>query len=164
MLSLLKLKWDVFAYNYSWPGYIYLFDGWLARSAMAVPFVGYLILFNDATFDFLTFNKLASESSMRFGLSPRTRLHFIYFGLILLGSANVFYYVRRPYALQIGKNQFEYIERALQHFTLSDYISIHGEIRHSGFDPYTGNYHLNIARTRTVFAGLDRPALGGAHA
>jgi hypothetical protein len=53
------------------------------------------------------------------------------------------YRIRRPYALKIGKNQFEYVETALRHFTVDDYIQINGQIKSSDFDPYTqhGKYY-----------------------
>lgn len=143
MNSYLTMKWEVFKYNYSWPDYVHLFDGWLARCAMAAPFVGYLILFNDSISQHLSFDRLANEDSIGFGLSSTVRLQLIYLGLIALGLANIMYYVRRPYALKIGRDEFEYVEKGLEHFTVTSYIQMNGEIKHSGFDPYTpdGKYY-----------------------
>jgi hypothetical protein len=137
------MKWGIFAYNYQWPDYVNLFDGWLARCSMAVPVIGYLILFNDSVSQHLSFNVLAHEQVLSFGLTSSTRLKLIYFGLIFLGSANIIYRIRRPYALKIGTDEFLYVETALKHFTASDYINVHGDIRGSGFDPYTrhGKYY-----------------------
>jgi hypothetical protein len=85
---------------------------------MAVPVVGYLILFNDSISQHLSFNHLASEDQLSvFGLSASARLKLIYFGLIFLGSANILYRLRRPYIFRIGTDQFDYVERALVHFT-----------------------------------------------
>lgn len=143
MLDRLRMKWQTFIYNYQWSDYIPLFDGWIAKCSMAVPIVGYLILFNDSVSQHIAFNKLASEQLLSFGISSGARLKFIYFGLLALGASNILYRIRRPYALKIGKNQFEYVETALRHFTVDDYIQLNGEIKSSGFDPYTqyGKYH-----------------------
>lgn len=143
MLDFLRMKWDIFKYNYGWPDYIQLFDGWLAKCSMAVPIVGYLILFNDSISQHIAFNYLANEQSLSFGITSAARLKFIYFGLISLGCANILYRLRRPYVLKIGKAQFEYVEAGLKHFTAEDYININGEIKSSGRGPYTqqGKYN-----------------------
>jgi hypothetical protein len=122
----MQMRWTTFAYNYGWSNYVFLFDGWIAKCAMAVPLIGYLILFNDTVSQHLSFNKLASENVVGFGLSSVARLKFIYFGLILLGSANFLYRLRRPFVFKVGTNQFEYVEKALRHFTVSAYINING--------------------------------------
>ncbi len=138
-----EMKWHIFTYNFSWPDYLPLFDGWLARTAVAIPFFGYLILFNDSVSDHLTFKTLTRADQDVFGLSTSARLKFVYLGLLFLFAANVFYRVRRPYVLRLGRDQYEYVEAALKHFTVSHYININDTIRHSGFDPYTqnGKYH-----------------------
>jgi hypothetical protein len=135
------MKWTSFNYSYGWSDYIYLFDGWVAKCAMAVPIIGYLILFNDTISQHLSFNKLAGENVLSFGLSSVARLKLIYFGLIFLGSANILYRIRRPFVFKIGTNQFEYVETALKHFTLSAYIDIHGLIRYEGHHTLHGKYY-----------------------
>lgn len=108
---------------------------------MAVPVLGYLILFNDSISQHLSFNHLASEDQLSvFGLSASTRLKLIYFGLIFLGTANILYRLRRPYVFRVGTNQFEYVERALEHFTVENYIDINGTIRHEGHHTLHGKY------------------------
>ena len=142
-LNYLRMKWQIFTYNFAWPKYVFLLNGWLAKCAMAVPFVGYLIIFNDTVSSHLSFDRLANESASAFGLTSLARLKFLYLGMVSLGVANAFYYLRRPYVLRIGIDQVEYVDRALKNFTLENYISIHDEIRHSGYDPYTrhGKYY-----------------------
>jgi hypothetical protein len=136
-----EMKWSTFTYNYGWSDYVFLFDGWVAKCAMAVPVIGYLILFNDSVLQHLSFNKLASENVSGFGLSSVARLKFIYFGLIFLGSANILYRFRRPFVFKIGTDQFEYVEKAIKHFTVSAYIDIHGVIRHEGHQTLHGKYY-----------------------
>ena len=103
-----RSRWSSFDYNFGWSDYVFLFDGWVAKCAMAVP---------------------------------AARLKFIYFGLIFLGSANILYRIRRPFVFKIGTNQFEYVENALKHFTVSAYIDIHGLIRHEGHHTLHGKYY-----------------------
>jgi hypothetical protein len=139
--SYCRMKWTSFNYNYGWSDYIYLFDGWVAKCAMAVPIIGYLILFNDTISQHLSFNNLADENVLSFGLSSVARLKLIYFGLIFLGSANILYRIRRPFVFKIGTNQFEYVETALKHFTLAAYIDIHGLVRYEGHHTLHGKYY-----------------------
>lgn len=157
-----RMRWGIFTYNYGWSKYVILFDGWIAKCAMAVPIVGYLILFNDSISQHLSFNKLADENTLRFGLSSLARLKFIYFGLIFLGSANILYRIRRPFVLRIGTNQFDYVEKGLVHFTVSTYIDINGDIRHNGHHTLHGKYYdaefdgfLDMALGKSGAVGRD---------
>jgi hypothetical protein len=135
------MKRGTFSYNFRWSDYTILFDGWVAKCAMAVPIVGYLILLNDSISQHILFNNLAKENVIGFGLSSIARLKFIYFGMILLGSANILYRIRRPFVFKIGRTQFEYIENALRQFTVSEYIDINGTIRHEGHYTRHGKYY-----------------------
>ncbi|BCJ92112.1 hypothetical protein IZ6_28470 [Terrihabitans soli] len=143
MLNRLQGKWQTFKYNYGWPDFVFLFDGWLARAAIAIPFIGYLIIFNDYVAEGLSLDILANESALAFGLTASSRLKFIYFGLLLLGVASMTYFWRRPHAIKLGKSLFEYEENCLRHFTVNEYIQIHGNIRGSGYDSFTvhGDYY-----------------------
>ena len=101
----------------------------------------YLILFNDSVSQHLSFKILAGETTSWLDLSSSARLKLIYFGLIFLGCATILYRLRRPYVFKIGTNQFDYVERALTHFTASAYIDIHGTIRHEGHHTPHGKYY-----------------------
>lgn len=108
---------------------------------MAVPIIGYLILFNDSISQHISFEILVGENLLDVGLSSGARLKLIYFGLIFLGSANIIYRLRRPFVMRIGTDQFSYVEKALKHFTVSTYIDIHGMIRHEGHHTLHGKYY-----------------------
>jgi hypothetical protein len=137
-----SMKWTTFLYNFGWSDWVPFLNGWIAKCAMAVPVVGYLVLFNDGVARHLSFNDLASEEQLSvFALHASTRLKLIYFGLIFLGSANILYRWRRPYIFHIGTDQFDYVERALVHFTVETYIDIHSVIRHEGHHTPHGKYH-----------------------
>lgn len=135
------MRWSSFTYNYGWSKYVPLFDGWIARCAMAVPIFGYLILFNDSVSEHISFDKLVGQNLIEFGLSSGARLKLIYFGLIFLGSTNIIYRWHRPFIMRIGKDQFEYVENALRHFTVSAYIEINGVICHEGHHTLYGKYY-----------------------
>ena len=87
-----------------------------------------------------TFRLTGWPTKMLSALDYRPRLKLIYFGLIFLGSANILYRLRRPFIFRIGTDQFEYVDKALLHFTLSDYIDIHGAIRREGHHTLRGKY------------------------
>lgn len=140
IFNLVRMGWQHFIYNYSWSDYVVLFDGWVARCAVTVPIVGYLILFNDSISEHLSFNKLAHENLISFGLSSATRLKLIYFGLILLGAANLLYRWRSPFVFKIGRNEADYVENALRRFTAYTYVTIHERIRMGGHKTLHGKY------------------------
>lgn len=157
------MKWSIFVYNYGWSDYVFLFDGWIARCAMAVPIVGYLVLFNDAVSQHLSFKTLAGINDG--WLTSGTRLRLVYFGLIFLGTATILYRLRRPFVFKIGTNQFDYVEKALRHFTVSAYINIHDAIRSEGHHTLHGKYYdseyegfLNTALGKLDDAGHRREA------
>lgn len=139
----INFRWHSVVYNFGWPEWATVLNGWVARCAMAVPIVGYLILFNDTIAAHVSFDRLAAEHTSAFGLSAGARLKMIYLGLLLLGSANILYRWKRPYPMRIAENQFDYVDRGLKHFSIGTYIDFHGAIRHSGYDPYTrhGKYY-----------------------
>jgi hypothetical protein len=63
--------------------------------------------------------------------------------MISLGAANALYFLRRPYAIKLGKDEFSYIQKALEHFTVSTYLEINSEIRNDEYDARTreGKYY-----------------------
>lgn len=143
ILSDLQARWSTFTYNYRWSDYVSLFDGWIARCAMAIPIVGYLILFNDFVVGHLSFDLLAKEKNLDFGLSSGARLKLVYFGLLVLGSANILYRARRPFVMKMGRTQNEYINRALERFVLYDYVRIDETINIEGHRSLYGKYYTS---------------------
>lgn len=143
LLDKLGTKWRGFRYNFQWPDYDWLLDGWLSRLAYGVPLVGYLVLFNDTISANLQFESLAGQIYSPLDLSSGARLKFIYLGLVFLGLGNVLYRLLRPYVMKFGVGEFNYVETALKHFTFSAYNELHHRIRRSEFDPMTvhGKYY-----------------------
>lgn len=156
-----KVKWAAFAYNFGWSKYVFLFDGWIAKCSMAVPIIGYLILFNDSISQHLSFNRLAGEHASSFGLSPAARLKFIYFGLIFLGSSNILYRIQRPNVLRIGVDEFSYVEKALEHFTTSNYLNIDGNIKSFGHMTPHGDYGGDFRSFLDLAHGEDEAISAG---
>lgn len=136
--SNIRSKISVFTYNFGWSDYIYLFDGWSARSAAIVPVIGYLIIFNDGISNHLSFNNIAGPEDGY--LNSKERLKLIYFGLIGLGVSSILYRIRRPYIFKLGTDEFEYVERGLRHFIAPDYIDLHHTIRNEGHYTRHGKY------------------------
>jgi len=138
-----RMWWYTASYNFGWPDYVNLLDGWIPRCAMAVPVIGYLILFNDTVAANVSFEKLASESTSFFGISASARLKLIYLGLLFLGLANIVYRWKRPWPMRLADNRIDYIEKGLKHFSIGNYIDLHDKIRHTGRDAYTsdGKYY-----------------------
>jgi hypothetical protein len=137
----IKSWWQTFIYNYQWSDYVVYIDGWIPKLAFSVPILGYLILFNDKTSDFLIFQQLANEHISSFGLSGVQRLRLLYFGLIFLGISNFIYRVRKPYQFKFGSNYMDYSRCCLEIFTLSNYNDIHHQIRREGHLTVRGKYY-----------------------
>jgi hypothetical protein len=108
---------------------------------MAVPVIGYLIIFNDYISQHVDFKNIAGEGASVFGIESIERLRFVYFGLIFLGLANILYKIFRPYVMKISDNEFGYIETGLRNFTIGAYIQFHGAIRSEGHFTLHGKYY-----------------------
>ena len=156
------MKWSVFRYNFGWPNYVPLFDGWIARCAMTIPIVGYLILFNDRIAEHISFDALASESTSAFGLSASARLKLIYLGLLFVGISSLIYRWRRPWVMRLASNQIDYIDKGLKHFSVGTYVEFHDIIRHSDRDAYTthGKYYDSEWEDFMQAATGSRPGTG----
>lgn len=136
-----KQRWMVFLINYQWSSWVQFIDGWISKFALFFPIVGYLILFNDGISDFFSFSNLADEKILESGLSGKSRLRLLYFGLLFLGISNFIYRFKRPHVLRLGNNRLEYAEAGFKYFTLGDYVGMHGSIRHNGHSSLDGKYY-----------------------
>ena len=137
----MKMRWQTFIYNYRWSDYVNYIDGWIPKLALAVPVLGYLILFNDQITQSIVFKKIANEGSLEFGLESVERLRLIYFGLIFLGVSNFLYRIKKPHQFKFGDNFVDYCRTGLEIFTLGDWIDMHGSIRHQGHLSTKGKYY-----------------------
>lgn len=133
----------MFAYNFVWPDYVWLFGSKLASLSLAVPIVGYLILFNDSVAKHINFNELAGQNPHYFLIPNEWRLRSLYFGLIFLGSSNLWYHLRRPPVMRVGVSQAEFVETMFRSALVNTYIGLHEKIRYTGYDPFTvyGKYY-----------------------
>jgi hypothetical protein len=150
----LRSKLDGFIYNFRWSDYVDLIDGPPARAALAIPLVGYLILFNDWVANNLTFQIISGEGGPYVGMSGATRLQWVYFGLFCLATASVIYRWRRPFVHKFGRNFVEFSRVGLETFTTSFYVEAHGLIRQEGHRTLAGKYY------DSTWDGFLRIALG----
>lgn len=139
----IRLKWSIFAYNFQWENYTFLFHGNIARVSAFVPLFGYLIIFNDGISQYLTFEKLAPKEIGTLFISSDARLRLVYFGLIMLGVSELIYVLRRPHVIRLGKDFFSFKEKVLSLASPRYFSEIHYSLKSSGFDPYTqgGKYY-----------------------
>lgn len=138
MFYSMKMKVQIFIANFGWSNYVKYINGWISKFALFVPLIGYVILFNDTIAKQLIFNHLAVEQSFE-GLDTYTRLKLIYFGLIFLGISNFIYLWRKPYIFRFGTSVEEYTKKALEVFTLDDFIQLHQNIQSNVYGPSTKN-------------------------
>jgi membrane protein implicated in regulation of membrane protease activity len=135
------MRWSTFAYNFRWSDYVWLLNGRIAKLAIAVPLVGYLLLFNDFVAQFISFERLTPGEELYHGLSATARLRLLYIGLVFLGIANAAYFAFRPFVLRTGENRREYVNNSFEQFTATEYIGIHGTTRHEGHVTLYGKYY-----------------------
>ena len=142
-INWIRFRWSIFAYNFQWSSFGFLFHGNLARVSAFIPLFGYLILFNDGISQHLTFENLAPVGMKTAVLSSASRLRLVYFGLILLGIAELIYILRRPNVMKLGKDFYSYKDRILSLSSPKYFSQIHHEIRNCDFDPLTqgGKYY-----------------------
>jgi hypothetical protein len=125
----LKSDWITFRYNFRWSSYVWLLDGPMSKLAIAIPLVGYLILFNDTIASSLRFNDLANENMVPLIFSYLTRLKLLYVGLVLIGIASIQYRLFRPSVSRFAVDKYDYVERGLESFVFADFAQIHAAIR-----------------------------------
>ena len=136
----IRMKWDIFTYNYGWAGWVPYVDGWIPKFSLFFPIVGYLILFNDTVSESLVFSHLTG-TEQQWGFSGSERLRFLYFGLLFLGVSNFIYRVRRPHTFRFGVSLVEYTRTGLEFFTYGDFLKMHGRIREAGHISPEGKYY-----------------------
>lgn len=141
IIQKLKSWYSTFTYNYAWSDWVFYIDGRIPKFSLLIPLLGYLILFNDQVSDYFVFENITANVSSKWGLSSIQRLRFIYFGLVFLAVSNFIYRIKRPYQFRFGTNLVEYTKTALQIFTFSDYLQIHGRIRDEGHLTLSGKYY-----------------------
>lgn len=141
ILHSIRIKIEVFWYNFAWPKYMDLIDGWLPRCAIFLPLFGYLIIFNDEMVTFFQFEQITSKSVDLFFFGSVTRMRFIYFGMLLLGFSNLLYRLHRPWVMRYGKNQDTFMRNGLSNFSPEDYFRFHNEIRYKGHLTSHGKYY-----------------------
>lgn len=107
---------------YSWDRFSVLFDGWISRSSIFVPIIGYMILFNDFVAEYFTFKLITSQNEGLFMLDQGLRLRLAYFGMIGLGISSLAYFALRPWALTYGTTENEFKNNAFERFSVNDYL------------------------------------------
>jgi hypothetical protein len=101
-------------------------NSWLVRASAIMPFIGYLILFNENVAQILGSFHLEpppSGSSGRFSAFVSTlhgvRLHFLFFGLFILGLGSTAYQVSCPALIRKYGRATEYIAEERGTFALA---------------------------------------------
>jgi len=137
----LEGRWGTFKYNFGWADWVWLNDSWLARAAVAVPVVGYLVLFNDAIASSLTFDQLTDGTGPWHLIAPPLRLRLIYVGLVLLAASSAIYMAFRPNVMRIGNSEERYIRRCMERFTYMEFQRLHHAIRGENHYTQYGKYY-----------------------
>ncbi len=137
----LEARLGSFNYNFGWPDWVWLNDSWLARAALGVPVVGYLLLFNDAIASSLTFDHLTSGMGPWQLIAPPLRLRLVYVGLVLLAASSTIYVLFRPHVMRIGNSEERYIRRCMDRFTFLEFQRAHNAIRSENHYTQNGKYY-----------------------
>lgn len=107
-----------------------VFSSPISKSAIVVPFVGYLILFNDSVAQALSFKEITNAASTMW-LSSKTRLQLVYFGLLFLAIATIWYRSRCPIPVKQAGNNFDYRAFAFENFSISDFLLVFSRLENS---------------------------------
>jgi len=92
-----------------------------AKASLLIPVFGYLVLFNDAIVQNLSFSKLLEGGEGKTLISGDLRLQLVYFGLVFLAFGSVWYTKRRPFLLIKSKDKTTYVQDALSGFPISSF-------------------------------------------
>ena len=116
----------------NWASCSFWFGSNLAKFAYLFPIVGYLVLASDYFVQHMTYEDV-SKGGWGWIESSKTRLQFIYFGLVAMGVSQFIYFVRRPRVLKFGSDQYEYSEFGFNNFDMGDFARAY-EISPKGDD------------------------------
>ena len=95
----------------------------LSRATIAIPIVGYLIVFNDTVFETISFESITnSHGTLIF--SPRTRLQLIYFGLLIIASSTIWFRYRSPAQVLLAADVFGYQRTAFEDYSIYEFVQI----------------------------------------
>lgn len=149
MFEEIKTQNRIFWANFSWERYDPYLNGRLAKLALFVPLIGYLILFNDFVAENLDFKYLVSHGNpnnqkiVTPAFSSTTRLQFIYFGLLTLSMASILNLWKRPRVCRQGITVAKYMEFGLTNFTVYDFVNMNHVIQHEGHTSVYGKYYTD---------------------
>ncbi len=95
----------------------------LSRATVAIPIIGYLIIFNDTVFEAISFDKITSgHGTLVF--DSKTRFQFLYFGLLVIALSTIWFRYRSPTAVRLASDTFEYQRIAFENFSTYDFVLI----------------------------------------
>lgn len=141
---------------FGWSEWKPFIDGWIPKFSFFVPLLGYFILFNDTVINFLKLNYITGNMNEPQFVS--WKVYGLYFGLFFLGISNIYYQVRKPDILRIGKDKFQYSENALRTFSFVDFHSIYENLNNSDFEvswaPFKKDYQAQIRGNLQVVSSL----------
>jgi hypothetical protein len=110
----------------SWSNLRPLLSGIGSKAAFAFPIVGYLLVFNDAVAGSLDFELLSGGGTLF--LTTGGRLKCLYFGLLLLSVAVVWFRMRAPFSVQVAEDKVAFRQYAFSNFTVYDFILVFFEL------------------------------------
>jgi len=118
-------------------------NGGIAKAALTVPLLGYLILLNDQIADHLQFTVVA-DGRITWGLNGIERLQLIYFGLVILAVLNIAFKTFRPRELRNGNSILEFTRESFDFNTKGDYSHIYGILaaKSNSLNLIGGNYDV----------------------
>lgn len=86
----------------------------MLKLTILVPFIGYLLIFNNNIVSYLEIYKLFDEEN---SLSMISRLKLTYFGLFFLGVGSAIYSLGCPRVIQQFQSEADYIEHEIKSFS-----------------------------------------------
>lgn len=92
-----------------------------------MPFIGYLILFNQELSNYLELSKeilnITSESGQDKGLAI-SRLYYLYFGFMLIGFGSILFSICCPQYIKENNTEYEFVDRELSLASVSRFSKI----------------------------------------
>lgn len=133
------LYWKI--YEFSWDRFYWIFNNNLAKVSILASAAGYLLFLNDILLENFEFTVITDNGSSVLGLSTRSKLALIYFGLILIALGRLIYLWRRPHSIKLGPSLCQWVNFGLREFTYSAFLGLHHEIRQNQHRTLYGKYY-----------------------
>ena len=110
----------------NWARLCMALDTRASQVLVAIPIVGYILIFNDQISSFFEFDRITNGGTLIFSTLERLRL--LYFGLIILGGATLWLRLRCPTEILENPSKSDFVREKLSELSVYEIARIYNDL------------------------------------